>query len=329
MAHRRSAPRPTWSRFWPGRRAGTPSWCSTRSGSGRTRPSACCSSPSPSRASTASSAGPAAAPRSWPESSRRSTGGTSTTWWRRSGPPGGRLRRASVRAARKWSRMSMPVGSRKGPVVDAVDHFGTCHAHRCRKLSRTVPRSTQARRDRSPLATRPSTAARSSPVWRCRMKIACWLPLTALALVGPLSDLAHAQWDPGGTLVSPHAYYPDPNRVVAVPDGMAGALILSPEIGASGFAHEVLRVGPDGSFPSGWPSTALEASFQSSGLAADGTGGAYVGKIHQGPSGMQIVVHHVLADGSLDPGWPAGGRVVAELPGLQNVQLAPDGSGGF
>ena len=160
------------------------------------------------------------------------------------------------------------------------------------------------------------------------MRTACWLPLAALALVGPLSAPAHAQWQPGGTVVASSVYFDDPYTVVAVPDGRAGALTLAQEFGASGFRHEVERVGPDGSIPPGWPSTALEASHVSSGLAADGTGGVYVGRVRQGPAASQIVVHHLLADGSLDPTWPAGGRIVADIPGFQGCQLAPDGSGG-
>ena len=158
------------------------------------------------------------------------------------------------------------------------------------------------------------------------MKTARWLPLTALALVGPLSVPARAQWDPGGTLIASYLF--SLNDPVVVPDGQAGALVFAPELGSSGFKHEVERVGPDGSIPPGWPSTAIQASFVSSGLAADGTGGAYVGRVRQGPTASQIVVRHLLADGSLDPAWPADGRVVADIPGLQNCQLASDGSGG-
>jgi hypothetical protein len=158
------------------------------------------------------------------------------------------------------------------------------------------------------------------------MKSARWLPLAALALLGPLSVPAHAQWVPGGTVIASNVY--EPNVVLAVPDGQAGVLVFAPELGSNDFGHEVARVGPNGLFPPGWPSTAIQASLKSAGLAADGTGGAYVGRFRQGPTGSQIVVRHLLADGSLDPAWPDTGRVVADLPGLQGIQLAADGAGG-
>ena len=158
------------------------------------------------------------------------------------------------------------------------------------------------------------------------MKSACWLTLGAVALVGLLSVPARAQWVPGGTLIASRVL--DFNDVVAVPDGQAGALVLGRELGSVD-GHAVERVGPDGRFPAGWPSTALQPMFLSSGFAADEAGGAYVGRVKQGPTNSQIVVDHVLAGGSLDPAWPASGRVIADVPSaVQGCQLAPDGSGG-
>ena len=154
------------------------------------------------------------------------------------------------------------------------------------------------------------------------MKAPRWLTLAALTLVG--TTPARAQWVPGGTVVL--ANVPGfLNDFAAVPDGESGALVFAPTLGTPGVA----RVGPDGTVPPGWPSTAIQGSALSSGLAADGAGGAYVGRVRLGPSASQIVVRHLLSDGSLDPAWPSGGRVVADLPGsLQGIQLASDGAGG-
>lgn len=156
------------------------------------------------------------------------------------------------------------------------------------------------------------------------MKAPRWLTLAALALVGTTSAPARAQWVPGGTVVLSNVpgVFGD---FTAVPDGESGALVFVTTLGAPG----VVRVGPDGTVPPGWPSTAIQGSPLSSGLAADGAGGAYVGRVRQGPSASQIVVRHLLSDGSLDPAWPPGGRVVADLPGgPQGIQLASDGAGG-
>jgi hypothetical protein len=152
--------------------------------------------------------------------------------------------------------------------------------------------------------------------------------LAALALAGVLTVPARAQWTPGGTLVASNVLDFSRFGVVAVPDGQAGALVLALESVPTGFGHQVERVGPDGRFPAGWPSNAVQGSFFTTGLAADGAGGAYVGRAREGAAGSQIVVRHLLADGSLDPAWPAAGRIVADLPGSQGIQLASDGVGG-
>jgi hypothetical protein len=160
------------------------------------------------------------------------------------------------------------------------------------------------------------------------MRISPWLTLATLALTSALTVPARAQWTPGGTLVASNVADIFGFGVVAVPDGQAGGLVLALESGPTGFGHQVERIGPDGRFPAGWPSTAVQGSYFSAGLAADGAGGAYLGRTKEGPAGSQIVVRHLLADGSLDPTWPVDGRIVADLPGSQGIQLASDGGGG-
>jgi len=136
-----------------------------------------------------------------------------------------------------------------------------------------------------------------------------------------LASAVSAQWVPNGTQLFDVPFGP----ALATSDGRSGAVVL-----AAGSTQLVTRVTDAGRIPAGWPSSAVPATFVASGLAGDEAGGAYVALFHQGPGNNEVVVHHVLADGTSDPSWPAGGRILdapAEF-GIQNCQLISDGGGG-
>jgi len=123
-----------------------------------------------------------------------------------------------------------------------------------------------------------------------------------------------------------------------VADGTGGAIAAwsdhrctSPE----GYDIFVLRVGPDGRPVAGWPvngrnvSSAPGWQVQPS-LAPDGAGGAFVAWVESGEPAPKVVAHHVLADGALDPEWPAAGLLLSTA-GTETASpvVGPDGSGGF
>src|SRR5262245_59466045 len=67
-------------------------------------------------------------------------------------------------------------------------------------------------------------------------------------------------------------------------------------------------------------------------MLADGTGGFFFGWVDArsfATSNYDIYVHHLRADGTLDPAWPAAGRAVCTAPGRQFVpHMVTDGAGG-
>jgi hypothetical protein len=141
------------------------------------------------------------------------------------------------------------------------------------------------------------------------------------ACLGLTPGPAFAQWVSNGTLLATGIYA---QQLRAVPDGMSGVVIAAPEVFPSG--QVLARRTADGIEPAGWPSTELlPPFFYSPALASDGAGGAYVAR--RGGPNNDLLVHHVGADGTFDPGWPADGRVVWGPEGY-NICLASDPTGG-
>ncbi|HEV2106522.1 MAG TPA: hypothetical protein VGU27_12415, partial [Candidatus Eisenbacteria bacterium] len=96
------------------------------------------------------------------------------------------------------------------------------------------------------------------------------------------------------------------------------------------------RVTANGSIAAGWPAQGLNVvpdSTQGLGaLASDGQGGVFVTLVDYRLGGFEgdIYVQHVLADGTIAPGWPALGKPVVRCPGQQAFfSEAPDGHGGL
>jgi hypothetical protein len=88
----------------------------------------------------------------------------------------------------------------------------------------------------------------------------------------------------------------------------------------------------DGVVAQGWPVNGLAvcndpADAGAGGIVADGSGGVVVvwGDLRRGV--VDVYAQHLLADGSLAPGWAANGLLVA--PGSTVRQVAADDAGGF
>lgn len=95
----------------------------------------------------------------------------------------------------------------------------------------------------------------------------------------------------------------------------------------------VSRVGADGSLAPGWPADGLLVSrsdgyYYQAKLAQDGAGGVYV--VMEDDYNSRVYVQHVLANGSIAPGWPQGGTVVSDFPWSSQSwpDIASDGVGG-
>ncbi len=164
-----------------------------------------------------------------------------------------------------------------------------------------------------------------------------------LTLTGALAP----GWPEGGrgVVVPPAA----PARLVVVADGSGGALLTWFDYRAAGGPRGIyaLRVDAEASIATGWNAggTPICTSTNPQGLGplndlvamcGDGAGGAFIAWTdarHTPPGGTiiyDVFAHHVLADGTLDPAWPATGRGLTSGPGYKYPHaLVGDGSGGF
>lgn len=120
---------------------------------------------------------------------------------------------------------------------------------------------------------------------------------------------------------------------VAWCDARSGAGIADPELQNYYDIYLQHLTGTGGVAP-GWPADGLPVciwpgSQQAPEVLADGGGGAYVGWEISGPQGQTIHVQHVLADGSLAPGWPTGGKRMFGIDTYaDNMTLVTDQMGG-
>ncbi|MEO5616658.1 MAG: hypothetical protein ABIS67_02725 [Candidatus Eisenbacteria bacterium] len=158
-----------------------------------------------------------------------------------------------------------------------------------------------------------------------------WLQrLTAQGYVAP-------DWPIGGL---PIAVQPGSQQLADIePDGTGGVLV--------NWRHAVLdaptlddlfvqRVLADGSIAPGWPASGfriLAPDHQDfSSIAPDGLGGAYVvwEDYRAYPTRRyDVYAQHLLANGTVAPGWPDSGLAIAALPSdIGGAQVLADGSGG-
>jgi len=98
----------------------------------------------------------------------------------------------------------------------------------------------------------------------------------------------------------------------------------------------VSRIRPDGTLPPGWPANGLRVSNPASypyndfdpAVTYDGTGGLYVTWCRDYNTVSPSYIQHILADGTVAPGWPEFGHVVATTPEQSVPKIVSDGSGG-
>ena len=176
---------------------------------------------------------------------------------------------------------------------------------------------------------------------RTRSNLRCLAIASTIALSASPSLMvspAAAGWsDPYGLVLGP-ARHPSPTATV--PDGTGGALVAYSAHGA--YPNDSLLVQhvlADGSIAPGWPSggavAAAPARPNDYGVlegVSDGAGGAFVLWVETtyplfDQPGIAYV-QHVLADGSVAPGWPARGRTLSSSTSERQLSAAPDGSGG-
>lgn len=123
----------------------------------------------------------------------------------------------------------------------------------------------------------------------------------------------------------------------ALPDGAGGAYFFWTDWRRSGFGADVYagHVLANGQVDPAWPFTGVPVCLADStqspqAVCSDGAGGAFVAWFDwRNGLDRDVYLHHVLPNGSLDPGWPANGLAVGVAVGDQvGARLVPDGSGG-
>jgi hypothetical protein len=169
-----------------------------------------------------------------------------------------------------------------------------------------------------------------------------FLVFASALLLGPIApQLAFAAWPQFGRAIST-APKGQTHPVIAT-DGADGA-ILTWQDGRSSrvniFAHHVLA---SGELDAAWPTDGRALVTDSLALAnaaggqslpqivPDGAGGAIVAwqDLRSDVTEFDIYAQHVLASGAVDGAWPANGRALCEIEGLQNAHaMTSDGAGG-
>jgi hypothetical protein len=122
-------------------------------------------------------------------------------------------------------------------------------------------------------------------------------------------------------------------RPLAVPDGAGGAVVtwegFSNITSVSNiYAQHVLATGVvDPEWPVGGQTLSFRQKHQTrADIASDGAGGAFVA---WDDNGQDVIAQHVLANGTLDPDFPADGRTLVNLPSQQgDAAIVTAGVGG-
>ncbi len=151
------------------------------------------------------------------------------------------------------------------------------------------------------------------------------LALLALVLLAPP---ARATWGTDGNeicTVCPTFHFS------GAPDGAGGLFVVWDDLAGL----KALRLDGNGNVAPGWPAAGIAITTSSGGLgnvAPDGSGGFFAcWEDSRNPATtLDIYAQHVLADGSIATGWPAGGAPASVNPvNEQSPQLVPDGQGGI
>ena len=167
-----------------------------------------------------------------------------------------------------------------------------------------------------------------------RLRAAALVPLLALAA----APCAAQDWAPGGVALCQNGCPGDIPQIVS--DGAGGAYVAWRDIrdyATNDVDVYLQRVTAAGLIASGWPVdgfpvAVLPGSQEFSCVARDGLGGALVAwednRYFPGTA-TDPFAQRVMPDGSLAPGWAAGGNPASRAPRSQSYpQIAPDGVGG-
>ena len=141
-------------------------------------------------------------------------------------------------------------------------------------------------------------------------------------------------WPADGLLVGTGFW--DQQSAALISDGEGGAFLAFLDNSVDYGDLYLQRITAAGAIAPGWPAGGVPVGVGSREqfapeLASDGAGGVWVSwqdSDRAGDSRAQYT--HVLADGQLAPGWPAGGRSYEPGPFLvSNPLMLPSGAGGF
>lgn len=164
---------------------------------------------------------------------------------------------------------------------------------------------------------------------------ACAMSLS-LALVMQAPGPARASWPTGPTINVPLcAAAGDQSGPVAVSDGAGGAIVAWNDLrngnnNSDVYAQHVTASGEvDPAWPASGRALCTAANHQrGASIVSDGAGGAIV-TWEDFRSGDHIYAQHVLANGTIDPGWPVDGRALCTAADAKyNPTSVADGAGG-
>ncbi|MBI5709560.1 MAG: hypothetical protein HZC42_04535 [Candidatus Eisenbacteria bacterium] len=164
--------------------------------------------------------------------------------------------------------------------------------------------------------------------------------VAALIILSTLCSRALAEWLPDGSPVCTYPPCQEGNPVIA-PDRAGGVFVVwedSRSVPTTNYADIYAQhLSASGDLAPGWPIDEFPICTHPSdqghpAIVADGAGGfftAWQDFRNNATSYADIYAQHVLADGSLAPGWPVNGVPVSLNPAPEgSVRLAADGVGG-
>jgi hypothetical protein len=142
------------------------------------------------------------------------------------------------------------------------------------------------------------------------------------------SGIIDPTWPAGGVTASSSASGQKTPALAS--DGLGGGIVawIDDRNGTDDVYAQHVRA--NGTVDPAWPANGLGV-FVGPGnqnqplIVPDASGGAFVGWVSDNASG-NLMATHVLATGTLDPAWPAGGLLVGSL--AFNIDAASDGAGG-
>src|SRR5688572_2900657 len=145
-------------------------------------------------------------------------------------------------------------------------------------------------------------------------------------------------WPVSGRVVA--AFFGTQRSPTIVSDGLGGAIIAWEDFRSGQYAVYTQHVRADGTIDPAWPVTGLPVRLTPGifiqcppDMIPDGTGGAIICFPDIVNGHWEMVVHHVVVGGSLDPSWPPRGRSLGTAAALTTepgptARIISDGVGG-